>query len=83
MSQLEDSINDALARGEFVHLSVISDGNQFRATFASASRAGGYAFGVGKTPQLAMIAAIKDAPMKRKVIGSARTAPFLDDEALG
>lgn len=66
MSKLEDAINDALARGEFVHLSVAVKEKGFAAVFASASRAGSYSTGEGSDPIVAMVRAISAAPMARK-----------------
>ena len=76
---LEEAINHALERGEFVHLSVAASGKMFRATFASASRAGGYSTAEAADPIVAMVRAITTTPMGRKrVIADAE----LDDPAL-
>ena len=80
MSKLEDAINDALARGEFVHLSVAASGNMFRAVFTSASRAGGHSFAEAADPIVAMVRAITATPMVRKSKVSQTIA--VDDEAL-
>lgn len=66
MSKLEDAINDALGRGEFVHLSVVAKEKGFAALFASASRAGQYATAEAADPIVAMVRAISAAPMARK-----------------
>lgn len=78
MSTLEQAINYALERGEFVHLSVVAKDKGFTATFATASRAGGFSTGEGSDPIVAMVRAITTAPMTRraaKIISS-------DDDAL-
>jgi hypothetical protein len=78
---LEDLMRDAVKRGEFVHLSVYSHGGSFQATFASASRAGGFSSAEAADPVSACMAAIKAAPMVRR--RSVEQAVALDDEALG
>lgn len=90
MKNLEDAIRNAVARGEFVHLSCISNGKGFSATFASASRGGGYSFAEGKDPIQAMTAAINATPMRRRTTvvdpgghGSSQACAVHDDEALG
>jgi hypothetical protein len=76
---LENAINDALRRGEFVHLSVVATGKEFEATFASASRAAGYSVAKAADPIVAMVRAISSTPMVRKPV----TKPVdLEDEAL-
>lgn len=66
MSKLEQAINHAIERGEFVHLSVISKDSGFSATFASASSAGGYSTGEAADPIVALVRAITAAPLARK-----------------
>lgn len=78
MSTLEQAINNALERGEFVHLSVVAKDKGFSATFASASRAGGFSTGEGADPIVAMVRAISAAPMARKATKIIST----DDDAL-
>lgn len=63
---LEELINKALERGEFVHLSVVATGKMFEATFASASRAAGYSKATAAHPIIAMEMALEAAPMVRK-----------------
>jgi hypothetical protein len=63
---LEQAINHALERGEFVHLSVHAKGNRFEAVFASASRLGGYSTAEAGDPIVAMVRAITSTPMVRK-----------------
>lgn len=62
---LEQAIQHAVERGEFVHLSCSPCGTGFKAIFASASRAGGYSTGEAKDPVSAMVTAIKATPMAR------------------
>lgn len=65
--KLEEAINYALERGELVHLSVYSTGKLFRASFASASRAGGYEIAEAADPIVALVRALTAAPMVRKL----------------
>lgn len=82
MSTLEDAINKALERGEFVHLSVTAMPNgKFIAAFASASRASGYETAEAGEPVVALLKAISAAPMARKRFSTV-TGRDIDDEAL-
>jgi hypothetical protein len=74
---LEQAINHALERGEFVHLSVHAKGSRFEAVFASASRHAGYSTAEASDPIVAMVRAITAAPMVRKP-----KAVEVDDPAL-
>ncbi len=76
--KLEDAINKAIERGEFVHLSVAACGKGFKAVFASSSRAGGYSTAEAMDPIVAMMRAIDAAPMKR----ASRTEAEVVDPAL-
>lgn len=78
---LEEAINHALERGEFVHLSVAATGKMFKATFASASRAGGYTVAEAADPIVAMVRAITTTPMGRKPVAKP-VETSVDDEAL-
>jgi hypothetical protein len=82
MPNLDQAINDALERGEFVHLSVIHTATGFVAKFASASRAGGYSLAEAADPIVAMVRAISAAPMVRKPMVRKPVVKTPDEEAL-
>jgi hypothetical protein len=64
---LEQAINHALERGEFVHLSVYCNAKgKFEASFTAASRPGGISFAEAADPIVAMVRAITSTSMVRK-----------------
>jgi hypothetical protein len=65
---------------------VVASGKSFKATFASASRAGGYATGEAADPIVAMVRALTSAPLVRRApaCGKSTALPtVVDDPALG
>lgn len=78
---LEEKLRAYAAKGELVHLSLVSSLRGFEASFAAASPAGGYAAGTDSDPVEAIEKAFKASPVKPPRV-RAIEEPFGETKAL-